>query len=418
MRRLILILATGLISLGVACVAAAPSESSPTFADLAPTPAVPSATTFDWMLPANAPLPPVPADNPMSEAKFQLGRHLFYDRRLSGNGAQSCASCHVQALAFTDGARRSTGSTGQRHPRNAQTLTNVAYNSSYNWANSILTEIEEQVEIPLFSEFPVELGITGKEDVVLARFKDDPVYRERFTVAFPGQAQPVTWKNVVFALGAFTRGLVSFDAPYDRFVAGDASAMSASAQRGMALFLSERLECHHCHTGFNLSASTRTASSTFVEMLFFNTGLYNVDGQGAYPATNQGLKEVTNAPGDMGRFRPPTLRNIALTAPYMHDGSMDTLDEVVRFYERGGRLIERGENAGDGRLSPLKNDLVAGFQFTDVERQDLIAFLTSLTDRSFITNPRFSDPYAPPPGRVVNPAAPAAAPTRSLSGEE
>jgi hypothetical protein len=119
--------------------------------------------------------------------------------------------------------------------------------------------------------------------------------------------------------------------------------------------------------------------------------------------------EVTNDRADMGRFRPPTLRNIALTAPYMHDGSMDTLEDVVSFYERGGRLIEQGINAGDGRLSPLKNGLVSGFKLTDAERQDLIAFLTSLTDPSFVTNPRFSDPFAAP-AAPATPAAPAVLP--------
>lgn len=340
------------------------------------------------------PLSVVPVENPMTEAKFRLGRRLFYDNRLSGNATQSCASCHMQAFAFTDGARRSTGSTGDRHPRNAQTLTNAAYNATLTWANPILTEIEQQVQIPMFGEFPVELGIAGKEDEVLARIKSDPRYQQMFAQAFPDDAQPIHWKNIVYALASFTRGLTSFDSPYDRFITGDATAMSASAQRGMAMFLSEQLECHHCHTGFNFTASTVTTNTTFAERPFFNTGLYNLDGKGAYPPDNQGIKEVTNDPNDMGRFRPPTLRNIALTAPYMHDGSMDTLEEVIRFYERGGRKIESGEYAGDGRISPLKNGLVAGFEITDAQRQDLIAFLVSLTDQGFVTNPRFSDPFA------------------------
>jgi cytochrome c peroxidase len=321
----------------------------------------------------------------------------------------------VQALAFSDGARRSTGSTGDRHPRNAQALVNVAYNATLTWANPILTGIEKQVQIPMFGEFPVELGITGKEEQVLARFKSDVNYPTMFERAFPGDPAPISWKNIVYALASFARGLTSFNSPYDRFIAGDKAQMSASAQRGMAMFLSEQLECHHCHTGFNFTASTVTTNSTFIERPFFNTGLYNLDGKGAYPPGNQGIEELTNDPNDMGRFRPPTLRNIALTAPYMHDGSMDTLEEAVRFYERGGRKIETGEFAGDGRLNPHKNGLVAGFQITDAQRQDLINFLISLTDQSFITNPRFSDPFAagdalqarpqPAPGVYSAPAA-------------
>jgi cytochrome c peroxidase len=385
-----------LIALGLAACAntsaLAPRHASP-----------PSATGFDWHLPDGLPLPVVPAENPMTEAKFQLGRHLFYDNRLSGNGTQACASCHVQASAFSDGARRSTGSTGDRHPRNAQTLTNAAYNATLTWANPSLTEIEQQVQIPMFGEFPVELGITGKESEVLARFEADERYRAMFARAFPGDAQPITWKNLVYALASFTRGLTSFDSSYDRFIAGDATALSASAQRGMAMFLSGQLACHRCHTGFNFSASTATSGTAFAERPFFNTGLYNLDGNGAYPPDNQGIKEVTNDPNDMGRFRPPTLRNIALTAPYMHDGSMDSLEEVVRFYERGGRKIASGAFAGDGRISPLKNGLVAGFEITDAQRQDLIHFLVSLTDQGFVTSPRFSDPFAEQTAKPYSP---------------
>ncbi len=352
-----------------------------------------SATTFTWNLPINLPQPIVPQDNPMTEARFQLGRHLFYDRQLSGNGTQSCSTCHIQQLAFSDGTVRSTGSTGQRLPRNAQALVNVAYNSTLTWANPILERLEQQIQIPMFSEFPVELGITGKEALVLERFKGDARYKQLFARAFPGDSDPISYKNIVYALAVFTRGLTSFNSPYDRFIAGDPDAMSESAQRGMSMFLSEQLECHHCHTGFNFSQSTATVNSTFIERPFFNTGLYNLDGNGAYPPDNQGIKEVTNDPADMGRFRPPTLRNVALTGPYMHDGSLASLEDVVRFYEGGGRKIEAGEFAGDGKISPLKNGLVAGFRITDEERQDLIAFLNSLTDESFVRNPRFGDPF-------------------------
>ena len=405
LHRLIPWLAAVCIVLGIAACSSAPVAPTTTPIDMgyeanaAPTiaPALHieqwSATTFDWHLPTNLPLPTVPTDNPMTEAKFQLGRYLFYDRRLSGNGTQSCATCHIQQLAFTDGTVRSTGSTGQRHPRNAQALVNVAWNSTFTWANPILERIEQQIQIPMFGEFPIEMGITGKEDAVLARFKNDARYEQVFKHAFPNDAEPISFKNIVYAVATFTRGLTSFNSPYDHFIAGDQTAMSASAQRGMAMFLGEALECHHCHTGFNFTQSTVTTNSTFVEKPFFNTGLYNLDGKGAYPSDNQGIKEVTNDPADMGRFRPPTLRNVALSAPYMHDGSLASLDEVVRFYERGGRKIDTGEFAGDGRLSPLKSGLVAGFKISDAQRQDLLAFLSGLTDESFVTNPRFSDPF-------------------------
>jgi cytochrome c peroxidase len=316
---------------------------------------------------------------------------------LSGNGTQSCATCHAQALAFTDGRRTSTGSTGDALPRNAQALVNVAYNSTLTWANPVLVEIERQVQIPMFGENPVELGITGKEERVLARLREDDRYQRLFAAAFPGEADAIGMPNIVKALSAFTRALISFNAPYDRYrYGGDVSAMSPSAIRGMQLFLSEDLECHHCHTGFNFTQSTQHEGVTFVERPFFNTGLYNIDGTGAYPEDNTGLHGLTNDPLDMGKFRPPTLRNVALTAPYMHDGSIATLDEVIEFYARGGRLIESGPLAGDGRLNTHKNGLVAGFDITPEQKRDVIAFLQSLTDETFITDPRFSDPFATP----------------------
>jgi cytochrome c peroxidase len=346
----------------------------------------PAARAWQWALPAGVPMPPVPADNPMSEAKFQLGRHLFYDTRLSGNAMQACATCHMQPFAFSDAARRSTGSTGQRHPRNAQPLVNTAWNRVFNWADPTVTTLERQAERPLFGLSPVEMGIAGNEQVVLRRLRDDPQLAALFAAAFPNERDPIHFDNIKAALATFVRGLVSYDSPYDRYAAGDATAMSAAAMRGMTLFNSDRLKCAQCHSGFNFTAATSQDAP------FFNTGLYNVDGEGAYPQGNIGLMAVTGDARDMGKFRVPALRNVALTAPYLHDGSMDTLDEVVRYYERGGRKIDAGPNAGDGARSPLKDPRIAGFSISDDERRDLIAFLAALTDESFIHNPRFSDP--------------------------
>jgi cytochrome c peroxidase len=352
---------------------------------------------YEWRLPPGFPPPRVPEANPMTEEKVELGRHLFYDPRLSGNNTISCASCHVQSLAFADGQVVGMGATGEPHVRNSQSLANVAYNATLTWANPNLLTLEQQIVIPMFGEHPVEMGITGNEDAVMSRFRADPLYQTMFAAAYPDQADPFTWRNIVDALASFNRTLISGDAPFDRYLRGDQTAMSEAAVRGMELFFSERLECHHCHSGFNMSISTVSANSSFDERMFFNTGLYNLDGQGAYPAENTGVHEITNNPSDMGRFRPPTLRNIELTAPYMHDGSIATLEEVIQFYADGGRVITEGPNAGDGRVSPLKSGLIAGFDITPEEVADLVAFLQALTDEGFITDPRFSDPFAAPP---------------------
>lgn len=353
-----------------------------------------SATDYAWDLPPGFPVPYMPSDNPMTEAKVELGRYLFYDTRLSGNNTMSCSSCHLPELAFTDGVVVPVGSTGESHVRNSQTLTNIAYNATFTWANPVLTEVERQLVIPLFGEFPVEMGITGNEGLVLERLHDDPLYPLLFATAFPEAEDPVTFQHVVQALSSFVRTMISGNSPYDRFVyQGDREALSESALRGMDLFLSERFECHHCHGGFNFTLSTRHANTTFAEQPFFNTGLYNIDDEGAYPRGNTGVFEITGRPEDMGRFRPPTLRNVELTAPYMHDGSIATLEEVILFYSDGGRIIESGPYAGDGRDNPFKSGFVPGFEITNQEIEDLLNFLHSLTDETFTTDPDFSDPF-------------------------
>jgi cytochrome c peroxidase len=354
-----------------------------------------AADGYVWQLPEGFPVPRVPDDNPMTAAKVELGRYLFYDERLSGNETASCATCHKQALAFTDGRTLALGSTGMFHPRNTQTLTNAAYNATYTWANPVLLTLERQIPIPMFGDNPVELGITGREAQVLARFKADNRYQRLFAAAFPSESDPITYANIVKSLASFTRTLVSGNSRFDKYRRGDITALNASEVRGMRLFLGESLECHHCHTGFNFTLSTVHANTTQAERPFQNTGLYNIDGKGAYPVGNRGIFEITNKPGDMGKFRAPTLRNIGLTAPYMHDGSLKTLDEVIDFYSKGGRVIEKGENAGDGRTNPFKSGFVAGFELSAQERADLKAFLLSLTDESFVTDPRFSNPFKP-----------------------
>lgn len=342
-------------------------------------------------LPAGFPAPKVPADNPITAEKAELGRYLFYDKRLSSNGTQACAGCHEQARAFTDGKARAVGSTGELHPRNSQGLANVAYAPTLTWGNPTLLTLEHQILIPIFGETPIELGVGADKDAVLARFRDDPAMAKRFAAAFPKRAEPVQWETVVAALATFVRTMISGDSPFDRYVHNGGS-LSDAARRGMNLFFSERLECHHCHGGFNFSEATTHAGSGFEAALFHNTGQYNIDGKGAYPPGNAGVFEITADPADMGRFRPPSLRNVGVTAPYMHDGSVATLEQVIRNYERGGRLISHGKYAGDGAKSPLKSGLVPGFTLTDSERSDLVAFLHSLTDETFLHDPRFSDP--------------------------
>ncbi len=328
----------------------------------------------------------------MTAAKVELGRHLFYDTRLSVNGKQSCASCHEQAKAFTDGKARAEGTTGEIHPRSSMSIVNIAYTPVLTWANPNMKQLERQALVPMFGEHPVELGLSGKENEVIAKLKDEPRYQKLFPAAF-GDPDTFTIENITKAIAAFERVLISGDSPYDRYLNGQRNAITASAKRGEALFYGERLECFHCHGGFNFSQTTDHVGKAFAEIEFHNTGLYNLDGKGAFPKDNQGTFEITQRSEDMGKFRAPTLRNIAVTAPYMHDGSIATLEGVIDHYAAGGRTIKSGEFKGVGSANPNKSQFVKGFTLNAREKRDLLAFLKSLTDEKFLTDQRFKNPW-------------------------
>jgi cytochrome c peroxidase len=348
---------------------------------------------YAWSLPESYPLPPVPADNPMSSLKVELGRRLFYDRRLSVNATMSCATCHRQSLAFTDGLAQAVGATGEIHPRSSMSLVNIAYAARLTWANHLLDRLEIQALTPLFGEKPVEMGMVGREAEILTMLRTDDYYSKVMSRGFPDDADPFSLLNLLRAIASFVRSIVSFDAPYDRYLHGDESALSTSAVRGMALFFSERLECFHCHGGYHFTDSSTHADAVIESVGFHNNGLYNVAGSGAYPPDNTGLFDITGERRDMGRFKAPTLRNIAITAPYMHDGSIETLDAVIRHYEAGGRTIAQGTRAGDGSRSPYKSPFIKGFSLSDQERADLLEFLASLTDETVLQDTRFADPF-------------------------
>jgi cytochrome c peroxidase len=293
-----------------------------------------------WELPRGFPQPAVPADNPMSEAKVALGRRLFHETRLSVNGRESCASCHDPARAFTDGRRLAVGATGATTRHNSMALVNVAYNTSFGWAKPNVRSLEEQMLEPLFNEHPVELGLKGREEAVAAELARDPAYAPAFAEAFPGET-PVRFDLVVKAIAAYERTLISGDSPFDAYVfRGEHDAMPAAAKRGMALFYSARVGCASCHSGFNFAGNWRDAQGATGEPTFANNGA-----------------------SDGTKMRVPTLRNVALTAPYMHDGKLATLDAVLDHYVSAQ---------------------LRAFTLTAEERSDLLAFLDSLTDPQFI----------------------------------
>jgi cytochrome c peroxidase len=409
----------------------------------------PSAAACQIALPIGFPCPRIPPDNPLTTEKIELGRFLFYDTRMSDNQTYSCASCHQQDKAFTDGNAVAIGSTGQHHVRSAMSLTNVAYAATLTWANpnessrgtgaATTYGLEHQALTPMFGDNPItELGLRS-EDELTGRLQTDPRYQRMFREAFPTEANPITLDSVLRAVASFERTLISGNSPYDKSIIDD-SAISDSARRGENLFLtSENENCFHCHNDFNLTTSNDHQDLVVAaNITFVNTGLYNVrcsdfalptldllwcdhppppetcalqtdanpglgcncDGtgpqdMGCYPPPNTGTYSITNLSQDMGRFKPPTLRNIAVTAPYMHDGSIDTLDHVLDHYAAGGRTISDGPYAGVGSDSPTKGQFLRGFPLNDKDRADVLAFLDSLTDQDFLTNPHFADPFRP-----------------------
>lgn len=334
------------------------------------------AEPYAWPLPEQIPPPPVPAGNPMSVAKVELGRHLFYDARLSRDGTVACASCHLQARAFTDGRAVAVGIGGEEGTKNAPSLANIGYLPVLTWANPHMSSLEFQALVPMFGENPDEMGGAGQEAAILGRLAADPYYAQAFAMAFPERPQADLF-TVTRALGAFQRSLISVNSAYDRFKRGDKAALSAAAQRGEQLFFGEKMECYHCHSGLHFTDTLQTARMPQPEIGFHNTGLYE-----DY-RTVPGLIEITGRPQDAGRFRTPSLRNVAVTAPYMHDGSIADLRGVLAHYANGGRAPGH----------PQKDPLIVGFNASDAEIADLIAFLESLTDETFLSDPAHSDPW-------------------------
>ncbi|HTB89846.1 MAG TPA: di-heme enzyme [Steroidobacteraceae bacterium] len=340
-----------------------------------------SGADYEWRLPPGFPRPAVPLDNPMSSLKVALGRRLFFETRLSSTGRYSCASCHRPQIAFTDGRAHAQGATGELVRRGAMSLTNVAYNPAFTWSSDKVRSLEAQMRQPLFNEHPVEMGLEKNGTAAVNALTADPSYGAQFAAAFPGDAEPFSMQHIIEAIASFERTLISGRSPFDRYVFNDdRAALSESAKRGMALFYSTRVGCAQCHSGINFTGAIVYEGHTEARALFANTGLYDLDGRGAYPSSDRGLIEVTHRAADMGKFKVPTLRNVALTAPYMHDGSLPNLDAVLDHYVRGGH-----KNA-------LQDRRVRPFILSETERVDLLEFLASLTDREFVENPEFSNP--------------------------
>ncbi len=281
----------------------------------------------------------IPEENPLTPQKVDLGRMLFSERLLSRTRRLSCASCHDPRRAFTDGRPVSRGVFGRQGSRNAPTLVNRGYGAAHFW-DGRARSLEEQVLQPI--QNPKELDLTLAEAV--DRLRSRRRYRRSFQAAF---GRTVEARDVALALASYVRTILSGDSPYDRYLSGERDALSVKARRGLELFRGKG-NCTACHLGPSLT-----------DERFHNTGVAWRDGHLLDP----GRFGVTGKPEHQGAFKTPTLREIDRTAPYMHDGSLDSLEQVIEFYDRGGNP----NPYLDPELRPLG--------FTQREKAALLAFL-------------------------------------------
>ncbi len=328
------------------------------------TPGIPHQTTpYALQIPEHFNPPPIPASNPLTEEGVKLGRHLFYEPMLSRDFSISCASCHPQNKSFSDPNQFSIGVDNQSGTRNSMALINLAYGNRMFWDGRAFS-LEEQLLEPVPN--PIEMDLSWPEAV--ARLQADQTYREMFYDAFGTYSIDST--HVAKALAQFIRTLISGNSKFDKFIRGEAQ-LSLLELRGFDLFRTEEGDCFHCHP--------------FEERFLFTTNSFmnnGLDPEGAMQ--DSGLGAVSGNPFNIGQFKVPTLRNIALTAPYMHDGRHSDLREVMDHYNMGGHP--------SSTVDPLMKHVGTGLNLSTEDIDALIAFMEALTDEEFVQNPAFSAP--------------------------
>jgi len=342
-------------------------------------PVMPAPTPYVLTVPAGFPTPIIPPDNPLTNEGVALGRMLFYETKLSSNGTMSCGSCHQQNKAFTDGLAKAVGVDGIANPRGTMSLANVMWSNTLTWDGAFPT-LEAQAHKPI--ENPIEMH--QSLPVGVSKLQNTSTYPPLFEAAFG--TRTITGDLVLKALTQFERTLISGNSRYDKFTRTQ-QGLSADELAGFTLYKTHitprqvrGAECFHCHT-------QPLTSSNFAAQ-FFNNGL-------DMTFTDLGRGGVTKLPVDNGKFVAPTLRNITLTAPYMHDGRFTTLEQVLDHYSDHVQMNSPGldVNLIQGINDPILNPGRMGL--TATEKRQVIAFLKTLTDSTFITDKRFSDPFKP-----------------------
>lgn len=311
---------------------------------------------YELKIPTGFPTPTIPADNQLTKERIQLGKKLFYDKLLSSDQSISCSSCHSPEFSFSDSKAFSHGVDGLIGERNSMPLINLAWSNSFFWDGGV-NSLEIQVFKPLTSHNEMNM----KLDEVIKRLNSSKEYKSFFKKAY--QCEPDA-SSLFKAIACFERTLISSNSKFDRFFyQKDTSVFNASEKRGYFLFFGEdKVHCASCHSGIN-----------FTNNSFQNNGLYK-------EFKDEGRGNVTGRKNDNGKFKVPTLRNIAYTAPYMHDGSLKTLEEVVAYYSTGG----------SGHMNESMHvHIEPGLELTDQDKMDLVSFLKALSDEDFIRNPEY-----------------------------
>lgn len=332
-----------------------------------------SATPYELEIPPFFPPMDIPESNPLTVEGVELGRYLFWEQQLSGDNTQSCGSCHFPEHSFSDPAQFSTGITGAVGTRQAMALVNLGWARDYFWDGRALT-LEDQIREPVPN--PIEMNQAWED--ALEKLRSDPLYPPLYEAAFG--SPEITEDRTVRAIASFLRTMISADSKFDQWRRGEYT-LTDSEYNGYQLFNREGgdpeevqggefgADCFHCHVEAGLQ---------FSDYLAHNNGL---DSQ----FTDLGYGGITGNPLDFGKFKTPSLRNVELTAPYMHDGRFESLEEVVEHYNSGGNPSET--------IDPFMKYTTGGLSLSDQSKQDLIAFLKTLTDVSFTTNPDFQDPH-------------------------
>jgi cytochrome c peroxidase len=293
----------------------------------------------------------IPSDNPMTVEGIALGEKLFKDPILSADNTQACINCHQQNFSFSDPNQFSTGIDNIQGNRNASALINLGWNTSFNWDGSSLT-LEEQAFEPVTNS--IEMHNTWMNvELELNSHSDYPfLFKQAFNINY------IDSNHIVKAIAQFERTLISTNSKLDRYLNNE-EQLTISELNGYAIFNTEKGDCFHCHS-----------TNMFMDNLFHNNGL-DIE-----PFIDIGRAKATSNPSDNGKFKTPTLRNVEMTAPYMHDGRFATLEEVVEHYDSGGKYSTT--------VDPLMKKLGVGLQLSNQEKKDLVAYLKTLTDNEFI----------------------------------